>query len=304
MGILDQHPACRLNFLNAPAIVSEQNDVSGRGINRKVFIQRGNLDSLRLKNHAEQARIRDRSAVCDRRHAGSAPRMQAPVHAITQQVSAIAAASRFDAFVQQRQQLVKVLARGVPVWISSPQNVEKPIFVPGFSPAAGNDLLHQHIDRRVGNLQPIQFARAHLANECSLLEQIVPGGCEEESLGNRPAPVSGAPDSLHRHRHGPGRVDLADQVDIADVDAQLQRRGRDQNLYLAILQPLLRVQTQCARERAVVRGDMLRAQTLGELERNFFNQAARVDEDQCAAVVLCHGGQLVEDLGPHRNRRD
>ena len=46
---------------------------------------------------------------------------------------------------------------------------------------------------------------------------------------------------------------LADEVDVADVDAQLERGRRDQRLQLAALQTLLGVQPLLPGEAAVVR---------------------------------------------------
>ena len=49
------------------------------------------------------------------------------------------------------------------------------------------------------------------------------------------------PDALQEGRDRARRAELADQVDVADVDAQLQRGGGDQRLQLAALQPLFGV---------------------------------------------------------------
>jgi hypothetical protein len=75
---------------------------------------------------------------------------------------------------------------------------------------------------------------------------------------------------------------------FADVDSQFKRSGCDQDADFAVLQALLGVEAQFARERAVVRGDAVRAklrrEAFGEREGNLLHQAARVDEDQRGAV--------------------
>ncbi len=93
--------------------------------------------------------------------------------------------------------------------------------------------------------------------------------------------------------------DLADEIDVADVDAELERCGGDEDLDLAVLQALLGVEAERAGERAVVRGDVLRAEALGEGEGYLLDEAACVDEDQRGAMVLRVCGELVEDLVPH-----
>ena len=50
------------------------------------------------------------------------------------------------------------------------------------------------------------------------------------------------PDALQEGVDGARRADLTDQIHIADVDAELERGGRDQHLQLAALQALLRVE--------------------------------------------------------------
>ena len=51
-----------------------------------------------------------------------------------------------------------------------------------------------------------------------------------------------------RNVNQPRRAELADQVDVADVDAELERTGGDQRLELARLQPLFRL-SRCSRAR-------------------------------------------------------
>ena len=63
--------------------------------------------------------------------------------------------------------------------------------------------------------------------------------------------VTGAPGTLQEGRDGAGGAELADQVDIPDVDPELQRGGGHQGLELAGLEALLRRETALARKAAV-----------------------------------------------------
>ena len=74
-----------------------------------------------------------------------------------------------------------------------------------------------------------------------------------------------APDPLQEARDRARRAELADQVDLADVDAELERGGRHQRLQRAALETLLGVQPLLLGEAAVMRGHLLLAQALGEL---------------------------------------
>ena len=85
-------------------------------------------------------------------------------------------------------------------------------------------------------------------------------------------------DPLQERIDRAGRAELAHQVDVADVDAELERCGRDQHLQLAALQALLRVEAQIAwrdcrgerrptRYRGVPRGDAPRVRQAAACSR-------------------------------------
>jgi hypothetical protein len=75
------------------------------------------------------------------------------------------------------------------------------------------------------------------------------------------------------------------QVDVAHVDAQLQRRGRDERAQLPLLEALLRVEAVLLREAAVVRGDGVLAEDLGQPRGDALGHFARVHEDQGRLVT-------------------
>ena len=51
-----------------------------------------------------------------------------------------------------------------------------------------------------------------------------------------------ASDALQEGRDRARRAELADKIDVADIDAELERRGRHHGGECAGLQPLLRVE--------------------------------------------------------------
>ncbi len=225
--------------------------------------------------------------------------MELALDAVAEEVGAVAAAAGFDALVEEFEELVEVLAGEVAVGVGAAEDVVEGVFVPGFGAAAGDDLLHEDVDGGVGNFELVELAGAHLADEGGLLEEVVAGGGEEAAFGDGSAPVAGAADALHGDGDGAGGGDLADEVDVADVDAEFERGGGDEDLDFAVLEALLGVEAEGAGERAVVGGDVLGAEALGELEGDLFDEAAGVDEDEGGAVVLGVGGEFVEDLLPH-----
>ena len=91
---------------------------------------------------------------------------------------------------------------------------------------------------------------------------------------------------------------------MPDVDAELERRGRHQRLQAARAQPVLGVQARFLREAAVVRGNRLFAQAVGEPGRQAFGHPARVDEDEGGLVGLDRLRQPLVDLRPDLVRHD
>ena len=108
-----------------------------------------------------------------------------------------------------------------------------------------------------------------------------------------------AADALQERVDRARRAQLAHQIDIADVDAQLERCGRDQQLQLAALEALLGIEAQLLREAAVMRGDVLFAEALREMPRGALGGAARVHEHERGAMFAAELGEPVVDLRPH-----
>ena len=111
--------------------------------------------------------------------------------------------------------------------------------------------------------------------------------------------MAGTAGALQESGDGTRRADLADQIHVADVDAQFQRRGGHQCPQLTALQPLFRVEALVTRKAAMMRGDVLRAQPFRQMARRPFGQAARVDEDERSAMFIHQRGEPVVDLRPH-----
>jgi hypothetical protein len=78
----------------------------------------------------------------------------------------------------------------------------------------------------------------------------------------------------------------------------IQRSGRHQRPQMARLQGPLRAQAMLPRQAPMVRRYGLLAQALGEVARQTFGQAARVDEDQRRAMLFDQRFQPVVDFLP------
>src|SRR4051794_19856188 len=95
------------------------------------------------------------------------------------------------------------------------------------------------------------------------------------------------------------RGNLADQIDVSDVDAELQRRGGDERFQSSVLEPRLRIETFLLRQTAVMRGDGVFAEAVAEVARDAFGHAARVDENQRRFVFDDELREAVVVVLPH-----
>ena len=107
-----------------------------------------------------------------------------------------------------------------------------------------------------GISQTIELAAAHAVEQRRALDQLVARQRKQPALGRAADRVAGAADPLQEARDRARRAELADEIDVADVDAELERGGGDQRLQLAGLQPLLGIEPLLLGEAAVVRGDI------------------------------------------------
>ena len=90
----------------------------------------------------------------------------------------------------------------------------------------------------------------------------------------------GPPDALQETGDGTSGTDLADQVDIADIDAEFERSSGDQGAQLTRFQSLLRRQTLFTRQAAMMRSNVFIAESFAQVARNPFSQSSGVNEDE------------------------
>ena len=86
----------------------------------------------------------------------------------------------------------------------------------------GDQLLRQHVQRRLGNAHPIQQSPADGMQQGHALDQVVAGNREQAAFRRFPHGMTGPPHPLDKGRYAAWRADLADQVDVADIDSELQ----------------------------------------------------------------------------------
>ncbi len=107
--------------------------------------------------------------------------------------------------------------------------------------------------------------------------------------------MTAAADALDEGRERARRAELDDQVDRADVDAELERCGRDRAAHEAMFQLLLGREPQRARHRAVMRDDVFLAEPLLERGGRTLDQSSRIDEHDRRPMLHHELGDTIID---------
>ncbi|MNS21026.1 hypothetical protein D3C72_527800 [compost metagenome] len=241
MGILHPHPA-RLDPQDSIGGIAKLEDVAGDAFHGEVFVDAADVQRLRFEQHGVVGVVGDGAAAGQGGQLAAAAATQGAAHRIAVQVGTAHALAAVVALGEHAQQGLVMLLVELGVGRGLAQAVEQGLFVPGLVAGFGDDLLGQHVQRRPGNVQFIQLAPAYAVEQGHAFDQVIARGREQAPLGHAIDLVSGAADPLQQGRDRAWRSDLADQVDVADIDAQLQRCSGHQHLQLAILQALFGIQ--------------------------------------------------------------
>ena len=261
--------------------VPSKKDVAGHALDREVFVERADDVALGFDDDVVVGGLGNRAAAGDRGDARAAARAQAAVDAIVVQVRPAAAARGRDAVGEHRERRSsKSRALEIAVRIGRAHRRVERVDFPLVLRAGGDDLLREDVERRVGNLERVERAAADRADQRRALEQLVARRREKTPFGLRADPVARAADALQRDRDRARRAELHDEIDRADVDAELERGGRDDRAQLAVLRRVSASKRSLARQAAVVRQHDAFAEPLVERERDALAHAARADEDQ------------------------
>ena len=140
--------------------------------------------------------------------------------------------------------------------------------------------MRQYIERRVLHHDRVEFTAADRSKQGGALHEVVARHRQQATLGRSRNRVSRSADSLQQRRDPVRRADLADEIDVTDVDAELQRCRGDQRFERAALEPMLGVDARFLGEASVMGGNLLLAEALTEVPRDTLRHPSRIDENQ------------------------
>ena len=296
MGVDDADGAL-LDAGDAPGSGAEQEDVAGGALHGEILVDGADGDVFGLGDDAVVAHLRYDAAVVEGGEARSAAPADDAVDAVAVDEGRSRAGTVANAGGEHRHDFVEGLALEAREGRGLADEVVEGVLGPGLAGGLSHDLLGEDVERSGQGVDAVEAPGTDGADEGGALQQLVAGGGEEAAVGAEAEGVARAADALEEGRDAAWRADLADEVDGADIDAKLEGGGGDEGAEVTRLEALLDVQAAILGDAAVVAGDGFLAEALGELLGGSLGQSARVDEDECGAVLTHKLREPVVDVG-------
>ncbi len=297
MRVLHPHRACA-HALDAPGGAAEQKNVSGRGLDGEVLVQRPHLAALGLGNDRVGEGVGNGAGVEDGREPRPAAGLQLVVDAVAVQVDASGPTRRHALGQHPHHVLVRLPAEVSVGPGASDEGIERPL-VPGLDGTGGHQLLGEDVQRLLRNVDGVELPLLHGANQRRGLHQLVAGERDEEAFADAREVVASTAHPLEEDAHGPRARQLDDDVHASNVDAQLERGGGHHRPELAGLQLLLGGEPQLPGHASVVGRDEARAQPEAQVMGHALSKLPGVGENEGGAVLGDELHEPVVDLPPH-----
>jgi hypothetical protein len=300
VGILDEDSSgAGLDATDAPTAVAEEHDVASVGLDGEVFVESSDNGLGGQGNYVEERALGNGSAGGDGSQARAATGTKTAVDLIAVEIGSKAPALGTDAFAEHDEDFIKGFAREVAVVAGTANKGEELVLIPLIGGTGGDDLLGEDVEGRVGKGEAIEVALTDGADDGGALDEFVTRGSKEAALGDGSTPVPGATYALHGDGDGAWRTNLADKVNIADVDAEFERSGGNKDAALTLLETALGLEAEMAGERTMMGSDLLLAHAPGKMVRDALDEAAGVDEDKSGAVLDGKLLKAIVDFVPH-----
>ena len=152
---------------------------------------------------------------------------------------------------------------------------------------AAEDVLRQHVERAGAQRRRVLRVLRHRIDGGAAFQHLEAVGRHQHRLRRFVQPVVGAADALHQPRGALRRADIDDEIDVAPVDAEVERRGAHHRAQFAGAHGVLDLAALRDIERAVMQrdGEIVVVHPPQFLEQEF-GLAAGVDEHQRGLVAL------------------
>ena len=275
-------PSPGADLQHPPRRVAQLEDVAGDALDGEVLVQRADERVVGIEDHAIVGDLGNRAA------GGHAPSSRAP----RRPRSTALTSSRWTSAARRPRRVAKPSAA---IATTASKSLRVEIAVRPGAAHQREQLVLADTRRRPSRRRSAAPAR-RAARRAATIASRSPRRTERSSaahsirssreVGNsRPLGMPAIvcpdrPDALEQRRDPVRRSDLADEIDVADVDAQLERRRRDERLERARFQPRLRVEALLLREAPVMRRHGLVAEPVAQVTRQALGHPPRVHEDE------------------------
>jgi hypothetical protein len=288
-------------FTTCHEAFAELEHVASAGFDGEVLVQGPDERAFGLDQHAVVRVVGDGTTGRQRREPRALGSHQAPAHAVAMQQRRASVRVHLD-------HAIEVGARELAVRSRAAERFEELVLLPLARGAVGHHLLREDVERRTHVRGAIEATAAHGAQERHGFDGLVERQRVNLALGRARDAVTGASDALQERRDRARAAHLHGEVDVADVDAELERRRRDEHRELAGFEPCLRGEARLLRQAPVVARHATGAQLFGEARGESLGELARAHEHERRAVRANRFRHLRVQLGPllvaaHRGER-
>jgi len=228
--------AAVLHSTNAPGGIAKKHDVAGEAFHGEILIDRADDVALRFRNNGIESIVGNSTAAGDGGKTSTAATIKAAIHAIVQEVGAIAPTSGVDAFREHFDDGIEFDAGQIAVGIGAADGGEQVVDSPLLAGAHGDDLLRQDVQRGLGDLDAVEMPVAHSVDERAAFHQFIAGGGKDAAFRNRSVPVTRAANALPGNGDRSSGADLTDQIDGANIDTKFKGCSGDERLDFTGLQ--------------------------------------------------------------------
>ena len=281
----DEHVVVR-DALHPPGLDAEGEGVADRALPHELLVELAERRAGALEAQLEVAAVGDGPARQVEHSLGAGAGAHRAVDLVDRhQRLERAQPRRGVAAGEHGQDQVEVVAGQVVVALGAADRGVQVVDRPGLAHGHGEHDLGEHVESAGDRGERFEVAvEGGAGDDCAVDQAAAVDRVEAAARGLADA-VAGAADALDHGRHRGRRLHGEDLVDLADVDAELERGGGDHRLELAGLEPLLDHRADLARQRAVVRPGELPALVLVDQARDLLDHPPAVGEDQRRPVA-------------------
>ena len=210
----------------------------------------------------------------------------APVLALPYPRETVVASQRIAAGRGEGDDVVERPAVEAGIWLRRAHLVIELVGEEGHAAGGSEHVLREHVEGAGAGDRRVLRAGIGGIHRRAAFQHLEPVGGDQHGLGGLVEPVVGAADALGEARGALRRTDIDDEVDVAPVDAEVERRGADDRLQAPRRHGVLDLAALAGVERAVVEGDgEVVVIEVPQLLEDVFRLHARVDEDERRPVL-------------------